>query len=166
MTRCVPSAPTDDVFAGVINRGIPFHRAPGYTPVVEIQPELLLGDPWNVCHLFWHAHGLDHLVSLVPPELTVKVGGELLIPLIVDNPLNTPLQVSFSVQGPPGWNVMPVNPVSVEAHAGYFLRVRAIAPANLLPGWQLFTVNGHSASGNLGTLHLRAELSTGWVAPQ
>lgn len=89
-----------------------------------------------------------------------------MIPLIVDNPLDTPLQINFSVEGPPGWKVMPVNPASVKAHTRYFLRVRAAAPSNLVAGWQQFVISGQSASGDVGTVRLRAELSTGWVAPQ
>lgn len=162
----VPSAPTADVFAGVIDRGIPYHRAPGYAPAAETQPELLLGDPWHFYQIFWRAHALDRLANLVPPEITVKVGGELMIPLIVDNPLDTPLKATFSVEAPPEWKVMPVDPVTVEAHSHYFLRVRATAPANLLPGWQHFVIAGQSSSGKIGSVRLRAELSTGWVAPQ
>ena len=162
----VPSAPTADVFAGVTDSGIPYHRAPGYTPAAETQPQLRLGDPWHFYQIFWRAHALDHLASLVPPEITVKVGGELMIPLIVDNPLDTPLQVTFSVQVPSGWKVMALDPVSVEAHSRYFLRVRATAPANLLPGWQHFVIDGQSLSGKVDKVRLRAELSDGWVAPQ
>lgn len=88
-----------------------------------------------------------------------------MIPLIVDDSLNTSLQVTFSVHGPPGWKVMPVAPVSVEARTRYFLRVRAAAPPMLVPGWQHFVIGAQSPSGNLGTVRLRAELSTGWAAP-
>jgi hypothetical protein len=90
----------------------------------------------------------------------------LAIPLIIDNPSDNTIDVSLAVKAPDGWKVTPVAPASVGPHSQYFLRVQAAAPSTKLPGWQEFTISAESANKSIGTVPLRVELSTGWVAPQ
>ena len=162
----VPSGVTDDVFKGVVPGGIPFQPAPRPAAPETSNPTLEIGDPWNYYRAFWLTHGLDRLANIVPLEITVKVGGSLAIPLIVDNPLDHPISVSLSVQAPDGWEVKPLAPISVDSHTRYYLRVQAAAPATKLAGWQNFTITAQDGSQKIGTVSIRAELSTGWVAPQ
>jgi hypothetical protein len=114
----------------------------------------------------WQAHGLDHLADIVPAEISIHVDGVLTIPLIIDNPSDKAIEVQLSVKAPDGWKITPVAPASVAPHTQYFLRVQAAAPSTKLPGWQQFTVTADSANKTIGTVPLRVELSTGWVAPQ
>ena len=162
----VPSGPMDDVFAGVKPEGIRFVRAPGYTYEEATAPTLEMGDPWSFYRKFWKAHGIDHLSNVVPYEISVHTATSLYIPLIVDNPLDTPLKVAFSVKAPDGWTVTPVAPATVDPHDQYFVRVEVKAPETKLPGWQEFTISGNAGDKSIGTVSLRAELSTGWVASQ
>ena len=162
----VPSGVTDDVFAGVVEDGVPFQRAPGYTAVKYSEPTLLIGDPWAFYHKFWQAHGLEHLKTLVPLEISIHTNGVFYIPLIIENPLDHAIDVNLSAQAPDQWKVRPLAPLSIPAHAEYYARVTADAPATKLPGWQNFTVTAESAGKNLGTIPIRVELSNGWVAPQ
>jgi LmbE family N-acetylglucosaminyl deacetylase len=162
----VPSGVTDDVFTGVVPEGIPYQRAPGFTAVKYAEPTLTIGDPWNFYRQLWQGHGLDHLANLVPLEISVKVSGVLGIPLVIENPLDHAIDVNLSVKAPDGWNVKGVSPLSVPPHSRYYVRVRAAAPATKLPGWQQFTISAESDNKSLGTVPIRAELSTGWVAPQ
>ena len=162
----VPSGVTDDVFAGILSGGIPYQRAPGFVAVQHAESALSIGDPWSYYRKFWQAHGLDHLQSLVPLEISVHVDGTLAIPLVIDNPLDTAIEVTFTVTAPDGWKVTPVAAASVAPHGEYYLRVLAVAPATKLPGWQQFTVSAKSGNRSIGTVQMRAELSTGWVAPQ
>ena len=162
----VPSGVTDDVFAGVVPDGVAFQRAPGYTPAQYSVPTMHVGDPWNFYQEFWKAHGLQHLNNVVPLEITVKVGGGFWIPLIMDNPLDRPVEINLSVQAPDGWKVEPTAPATIDAHSRYYLRVRIAAPDTQLPGWQQFTVVGRSGDEAIGTVAIRAQLSAGWVAPQ
>jgi LmbE family N-acetylglucosaminyl deacetylase len=162
----VPSSVTDDVFAGVVPEGIPYQRPPGYTAARYSQPAIEIGDPWSFYKKLWQAHGLDHLAGLVPLELSVHTGRDFVIPLVIHNPLDTPIDVNVSVQAPEGFKVDPLAPASVAAHSQYYLRVRTAAPETKLPGWQQFTVSASSGNKNIGTVPVRVELSTGWVAPQ
>src|ERR1019366_7796704 len=56
--------------------------------------------------------------------------------------------------------------VSIDPHSRYFIRVQASAPETLLPGWQNFNVSAKSGNQTIGTVPIRVELSSGWVAPQ
>jgi LmbE family N-acetylglucosaminyl deacetylase len=162
----VPSAVTDDVFTGVVPDGIAYQRAPGFTAATHSEPSVAIGDPWSYYHRFWQAHGLDHLGSIVPIEVSIHVDGTLAIPLIVDNPLDSAIDAAFTVKAPDGWMVTPVAPASVAPHSQYYLRVLAAAPATKLAGWQQFAVSAESGHKSIGTIPVRVELSDGWVAPQ
>jgi LmbE family N-acetylglucosaminyl deacetylase len=162
----VPSGITDDVFAGVVERGINFHSAPGFIPEKRTAPVLEIGDPWNFYKKFWQAHDLGQLKDIVPPEITVKVGGSLIIPLIIDNPLDSSIEVRLTVSVPNGWKIDPPPPLTVAPHSSFALRVQADAPHTENPGWQQFTVSAKSGGKSLGSISVRAELSSGWVAPQ
>jgi hypothetical protein len=162
----VPSGVTDDIFAGIEPGGVPFHRVSPSPEPQNTRPALLIGDPWAYYHNFWHAHGLDHLADIAPSEVTVKVGGGLIVPLIIDNPLDKSIDVNLSVQSPAGWEVQPVDAVLVVPHMRYFLRIQAAAPKNKVAGWQNFTVAAKAGGEDIGKICIRAELSTDWVAPQ
>jgi hypothetical protein len=162
----VPSGVTDDVFTGVVADGIAYQRAPGFIKAQHSEPTMEIGDPWSYYHKFWQAHGLDHLANIVPPEISVHVDGTLAIPLIVDNPLNTAIDTTFSVKAPDGWKVNAVAPASIAPHSQFYLRVLAVAPPTKLPGWQEFTISAESQNKTIATVPIRVELSDGWVAPQ
>jgi LmbE family N-acetylglucosaminyl deacetylase len=162
----VPSGITDDVFAGVVPEGIAYVRPTGYVARQFAQPALVIGDPWRFYQRLWQAHDLKQMPDVVPTEITVHTAGVLSIPLVVENPLDHAIQVTLSTQAPDGWKLHPAEPVSVEAHSEYFVRVQADAPQTKLPGWQSFTVSATAAGQNIGSVPIRAELSTGWVAPQ
>ena len=103
---------------------------------------------------------------LCPVEVSVHVDGTLVIPLVVENPLDSAIDATFSVKAPDGWKVTPVAPATIAPHSQYYLRVLAAAPATKLPGWQQFAVSAEAGHKNIGTVPIRAELSSGWVAPQ
>ena len=162
----VKSGTTDDVFAGIVPEGIPYHRSPWFTAPIISTPVMELGSPWNYYRQFWQAHGLDHLATLIPAEVTIPIGGTLSIPLIIDNPLDTPIDVKFDVQAPDGWKLMdPASSASIEPHTRYFLRVQAAAPATKLSGWQQFKVSAEANGKSIGTVPLRVELAN-WALPQ
>jgi hypothetical protein len=75
-------------------------------------------------------------------------------------------QATPSTQAPEGWKLHPAPPASVEPRSEYYVRVQADAPATRLPGWQQFTVSATSDHQSIGSVPIRIELSSGWVAPQ
>jgi hypothetical protein len=162
----VPSGVTDDVFAGIALDGVPFQPIIRPRTIPAVEPALEIGDPWNYYRAFWNAHALQNILDVVPLEVTVKVGGALAVPLILENPLDAPITATIDVKAPEGWDVKSVSPVSVEPHSKYFLRVLAVAPKVKRDGWEDFTISAQSSNQNLGSVNVRVELSTGWVAPQ
>ena len=140
----VPCGVADDVFAGIVPEGIPFHRAPGFTKVEATAPVIALGGSWNFYNEWWPAHGVEHLASLIPPEVTIQIGGSLTIPLIIDNPLDRGIHVIFHVDSPNGWKVTSMAPADVGAHSLYFVRAQAVAPSGMLQGWQQFQVTAEA----------------------
>ncbi len=161
----VPSGVTDDVFTGINPAGIPFHRAPGYTAPALPAPDVQLGGSWHFYKEWWQAHGLNRLANLIPSEVTIQVGGNLTIPLIIDNPSDEPINVAFKVQAPDGWTVAPIADATVGPHTQYFDRVQAAAPSSLLQGWQQFAVTALAGDKPIGTVPLRVELRN-WALPQ
>ncbi|MGA2206651.1 MAG: PIG-L family deacetylase [Terracidiphilus sp.] len=156
----VKSGVTDDVFTGVTVEAMPYQPPPGFVASTPANPTLKIGGAWNYYRQFWKAHGLDRLEKLVPVEITVRAGGPLKIPLLVENPLDHAIELKLTVQSPEGWKVRPTHTVSVPAHATYYLQVMAIAPPTKLTGWQEFTVSGEAENRNIGTINLRAEVDS------
>jgi LmbE family N-acetylglucosaminyl deacetylase len=162
----VSSGVTDDVFTGVVPSGIAYQRPPGFIPAKHTEPVVEIGDPWQYYRLLWQAHGLDRLFGLVPEEVSIPVGGTLNIPLIIDNPFDTPIDVNISVHAPDGWKVAPVAPVHIDPqNHRYYLRVQAAAPTEMRKEWQQFTVTAESGNKTIGTVPLRVQL-TRWAFPQ
>jgi LmbE family N-acetylglucosaminyl deacetylase len=162
----VPTGVTDDVLTGVVPAGVPFQGPPHYAAVKYSEPTLLIGDPWGFYQKLWQAHGLAHLATIVPTEVTIHTDGVLYIPLVIENPLDRMIHVNLSVQAPDGWKVKPLEPIAVDPHTRYQVRVQAAAPSTKLPGWQNFIVSGEAENKSLGSVPIRVELSNGWVAPQ
>lgn len=162
----VNTSTTGDVFAGIVPDGIPYRRPPGFIAHIYTTPAMELGGPWNFYRQFWPAHGLDHLATLIPPELSIQVGGILTIPLIIENPTNHSLAVKLEFQAPDGWKTMtPLSQLSIDPQTKCFLRVQATAPGTKLAGWQQFEVSADSDGKPLGTIALRVELAN-WALQQ
>lgn len=156
------SAMTDDVFQGVVVDGIPYQRAVATMAERPSAPVLEIGDPWSYYSTFWQVHGLDHLPGMVPPEISVTPGSDMSIPLIVDNPLDKSIEVTFSTHAPDGWKIKPVAPITVGPHTRYYVHVQTVAPPTKLPGWQNFSISAESENKELGTISFRSEL-TDWA---
>jgi LmbE family N-acetylglucosaminyl deacetylase len=163
----VPSSSvTDDVFAGVVPEGIPYHSTPGYTPRERSTPVLELGGPWDYYRRFWPAHGIEHLGKLNSPELSVEADETLPIPLIITNPANHSIEVQIRAGIPTGWTLVSVpNSTTIPAKTRYYLRIRATAPAKKIDGWHSFRIAGSTSDGqSIGELTLRVEMND-WALP-
>lgn len=161
----VPGGVTDDVLAGTVPGGIPFQPAPGYRPIPADEPSLLVGGVWYFYRDFWQAHGLEMLAGLVPLELSIAAGDKFSLPLIVENPTDAAIDVSFHVDSPAGFTLIPMTAVSAPPHSHVFVRMRAQATATRVPGWHLFKIMAESAGKPIGTVPLRVEIGA-WALPQ
>ena len=103
MGKSLVSSPTDaDVFAGISPGRIPFSPARGNQPASN-EAVLQTGGPWAFYRSFWRAHNLDHLASLLEPEIEISAGSPFRIPLLVHNTAASTQKISITPILPDGW---------------------------------------------------------------
>jgi LmbE family N-acetylglucosaminyl deacetylase len=105
----VGGAPADDVFAHLDVKPSQARAAPARQPddenSVRQLPRLELGGPWKFYAEFYPAHGLQHLQIAKVPEIGVKAGTTLVIPIVILHDSGTILPLTFAVKAPGNWKV-------------------------------------------------------------
>jgi LmbE family N-acetylglucosaminyl deacetylase len=108
----VPARPWDPIFPDVEPRpkepatSVGQHPAPS-SAVESVQPIILeLGDPWHFYEKFRFAHKLTDLPVASAPEIAVKSGTVVGIPLVITRKPGAPREINISVNAPSGWNVI------------------------------------------------------------
>jgi hypothetical protein len=67
---------------------------------------LELGDPWHFYERFRLAHNLSNLPVAPVPEIAVKDGSMISVPLIITRKSGAPREITVKVSAPGGWNVI------------------------------------------------------------
>jgi LmbE family N-acetylglucosaminyl deacetylase len=105
----VGGKPTDDVFAHIDQKPLKealFHSG---TLTGEEEkgplPRMELGGPWKFYAEFYPAHNLAHLPLAKDPEIGVKAGTTLVIPIVLLHDPAKTLALSLNVKLPEGWKV-------------------------------------------------------------
>jgi LmbE family N-acetylglucosaminyl deacetylase len=107
----VGGKPTDDVFAyidekpGKPSQGITSTCANHTSAGGEGLPRLALGGPWAFYEGFYPVHGLCALPIAKAPEIGIKTGTDLMVPLVVIHEPSRPLVVNVKASVPEGWKV-------------------------------------------------------------
>jgi LmbE family N-acetylglucosaminyl deacetylase len=129
------------------------------------QPLVLeLGDPWHFYEKFRFAHKLTNLPVVPVPEIAVKSGTVVSVPVVITRKPGAPRAVAINVNAPTGWNVI--------SGAGKFLlpdeeithlRVEVQSPAigdKELKGRQadLIVVSGSAGEKSVGEAKLKVSL--------
>jgi LmbE family N-acetylglucosaminyl deacetylase len=155
----VPSEVTADVFAGVTSNPIPYHAPPGYSPQPVSEPTLELGGSWHFYRRFWPAHGIDHLTTLLAPEIMAQPEARFVIPFLIDNPGDSALEVKIEANLPPGWSTYqePPSSLTVPPHgtSAYLLYTRT---AKSQSGWKNVEVKATAQNRTIGDISIRTEL--------
>lgn len=68
-------------------------------------PRMELGGPWLFYGQFYPAHGLCDLPVAKAPEIGLKTGSVLAMPIVILHDPAKPLPASLTVKAPEGWNV-------------------------------------------------------------
>jgi LmbE family N-acetylglucosaminyl deacetylase len=108
----VPTRPTDPIFPDVEPRqkeaSVTTEVGGGpETVVYEAQPlSLALGDPWHFYGEFRHAHKLTSLPIARIPEIAVKDGSVVGIPLVITRKPGADREITVKVTAPSGWRVI------------------------------------------------------------
>jgi hypothetical protein len=67
---------------------------------------LALGDPWHFYEGFRHAHKLANLPNVAVPEIAVKAGSIVGVPVIITRKAGTTREIMVKVTLPSGWKVI------------------------------------------------------------
>jgi LmbE family N-acetylglucosaminyl deacetylase len=155
----VDAAATGDVFDAVKAESIAFKPQPGFRATVISRPMVELGGPWKFYRQFWAAHDLDHLSTLLAPEVEAGVGTKLSLPIVITNPdgaLNGELKVSL----PDGWHASG-GEGSFEVGAGESRAIEVIidVPASAKKDWHNVTVDGMGMGKSIGDVTVRVHVA-------
>jgi LmbE family N-acetylglucosaminyl deacetylase len=158
----VPGSVTGDVFEGITPARIAF--APAAREPYE-KPAALsveLGGPWGFYEKFRRAHGLMRLPKAATPEISIKRGATLLIPLDLHNSGSAAKSVSISVTAPDGWTTQTgAGGLSLDAQSDYFWQVSLEAPKGETKLPQEIQVRAESDGKTLATIKLSVRLRNG-----
>lgn len=100
----VPSAVTDDVWAGISGKPIAYAPPPQYRAPVRSGISLALGGPWAFYRQFYRAHGLKALEGLVPPQTALSWDHQLWVPLLLRNDTGRPADITLHANLPAEWS--------------------------------------------------------------
>jgi len=64
-----------------------------------------LGGPWQFYANFYPEHGLCQLKIAAEPEIAVKAGTTLVVPLVISHDPAKPAQLNLTIKLPDGWNI-------------------------------------------------------------
>ena len=100
---------TDDVFAHIDEKPLK-EAAPHSNSLADVNPaaklaRVELGGAWKFYAEFYPTHGLDHLPVAKVPEIGVKTGTTLVVPIVILHDPSKALPVSITVKAPEGWKV-------------------------------------------------------------
>ncbi len=92
-------------------------------------PRLELGGSWKFYAVFYPAHGLCDLPVRRAPEIGVKTGTTLVIPVVVLHDPGNPLLVNIAVKAPEGWKSGPgTGQIQLPAEGSTLLSVHIDTP--------------------------------------
>jgi LmbE family N-acetylglucosaminyl deacetylase len=98
------SKPTDDVFSN-LDTGV---SANAVAPTVEGSagnPNLVLGGPWGFYDEFRKWHHLENIHVVHPPEIAIKMGTTLIVPLTITHDATKRMEIQINVEATQGWKV-------------------------------------------------------------
>jgi len=161
----VGGKPNDDVFANVTERnplganlgGQQIRWEPG-------QGRLVMGGPWGFYDSFLEAHGLTNLPEAKAPEIGIKSGTQVYVPLVIRHPAGEAMQIKMQVEAPAGWKIASgQGEFALPAEDATEFRVQIDTPALSAEELkktesQLITVRAESNGKPLGEVKLRVLL--------
>jgi LmbE family N-acetylglucosaminyl deacetylase len=168
----VPGKPTDDVFAHLdqtpANAQEIVHRRCQATNSQTTAPQTLrrieLGGPWIYLKEFREVHGLCSIPVAANPEIGLKMGSTLSVPIEIWHDSTKPLEVNLVATLPEGWKVKSgAGKVMLPAETSTNVRVDIDTP--MLPAEQLkdskpqnVTVEVEADGKKIGEVRLKVRL--------
>jgi LmbE family N-acetylglucosaminyl deacetylase len=159
---------TGDVFENLTEKPIGFAPVRGFQPHAPKGLSLELGGPWAFYREFWNAHNLENLAELLPvPEVAIRFGSTLNIPLTVHNFSRNAADVLLSVTLPAGWNDSTKYSIyPVKSGESYPVTATIAAPGSGDQEWQEIIWKAESNGRQIGEVTLRVYISNEGALPQ
>ncbi len=157
---------TGDIFENVVPGPIPFVKVRGYElPKDPPDYSIELGGGWAFYKIFYPAHDLDSMTTLLAPELGVDNGQHFSVPLLLNNNSGKAMVFNLQTKLPPEWTLdsnsaythypVPVSAFVVSAHDCYPARMYFIAPHLDKSQWQEITWAAEVDGKPLGSIGLK-----------
>ncbi len=128
----IPTSPTADVFANIQPGSVPLGVPASNDHATKLPQKdaISLGGPWEFYALFRSEHGLTDIPIAPQPEIGVKAGTTLCIPLVVHQANAAASTISLKVEAPAGWKVtLGQGEFSLPAESSTPLRVEVETPS-------------------------------------
>jgi LmbE family N-acetylglucosaminyl deacetylase len=162
----VPCKSTDDVFQGIQPCAIPFVPMKGYLPHKGNGLALELGGAFVYYREFWRAHEIEHIGSIVEPEVMINTGGYLHIPLLLRNDTSDSIKVKLRAEYPDGWSEVAGAAIYILAPGeAYPVQTFFFAPNELRKEVQEIVWTATVKDTIVGSVKMNVYLSE-WTLPQ
>jgi hypothetical protein len=158
----VPGSVTGDVFEGTTSARIVFAPA-GREPYDQPAAfSVELGGPWGFYEKFRRAHGLTKLPKPSVPEIAIKRGAVLMVPLELHNHTDSAKTISISLKLPDGWTPQSgTGSLTLEPQSDYYWQVTVEAPKAETKERQAIECKAESEGKALSTIKLSVRLVNG-----
>lgn len=158
----VKSSTTGDVFDGISAEPLAFVPVKGYKPESRSGLTLELGGPWSFYRGFWKAHDVDHLATLLTPEISVGVSQSLTVPLVIRNDSDQTVELKLITSHGDGWSERArFSSFTVPARSSYPLQSVLTPKAHVAKGWHEVTWTLETAGKTGSSITLRVFLVAG-----
>ena len=158
----VPGSVTGDVFEGITAARIPFVPAAreAYEQPAAVAVEL--GGPWGFYARFRRAHGLTKLPQAGGPEIAIKRGATLTVPLELHNHTDAAKTIAISLKLPDGWTTQSgAGKYTLEPQSDYFAQVLLESPKAETKAPQEIGCRAEADGKVLNTIKLSVRLVNG-----
>jgi LmbE family N-acetylglucosaminyl deacetylase len=153
---------TGEVFEGITPKPIVFVPA-----VREPSPQpdalsLELGGPWGFYEKFFRAHGITRLPKAKGPEIAIKRGATLTIPLELRNHTDAAKTMTIAVKLPEGWTTQSgAGNLSLGPQSDYYWQVLVDAPKAETKERQEIECTASADGKALATIKISVQLRNG-----
>jgi LmbE family N-acetylglucosaminyl deacetylase len=158
----VPGSVTGDVFEGITPARIafvPVAREP-YEHPATLSVEL--GGPWGFYERFRRAHGLTKLPKPSQPEIAIKRGATLTVPLELHNHTDASKTITITVKLPDGWTTQSgTGNLTLDSQSDYYWQVLLDSPKAEIKGLQEIECKAEADGKTLATIKISVQLRNG-----
>jgi len=158
----VPGSVTGEVFEGITPGRIAFAPPAREAYAQPAALSLELSGPWGFYEKFRQAHGITKLPQAKEPEIAIKRGATLTIPLELHNHNDGAKNITIAVKLPDGWTTQSgVGSFFLEPQSDYYWQVLVDAPKAETKERQEIECTASADGLTLATIKISVQLRNG-----